>query len=53
MPIISMFYGILISMYYSDHMPAHFHAKYQEYEGIFSLDGRMFKGNIPVKQQNC
>lgn len=51
MPIISMFYGIIISMYYSDHMPPHFHAKYQDFEGMFYLDGEMFKGDIPSKQQ--
>lgn len=26
MPAISMFYGILIYMYYQDHVPPHFHA---------------------------
>ena len=28
MPEISRFFGILISMYYNDHPPPHFHAKY-------------------------
>lgn len=27
-PTISMFYGIIISMYFNDHMPPHFHARY-------------------------
>jgi len=28
MPRISSFYGIVIEMYYGDHFPAHFHARY-------------------------
>lgn len=28
MPVISRFLGILISMYWRDHSPPHFHAKY-------------------------
>ena len=38
MPTISMFYGILIRMYYDDHNPAHFHAYYNNYEAIFDLN---------------
>ena len=29
MPIISKFYGIAVYMYWKDHAPPHFHAKYQ------------------------
>ena len=32
MPEISSFYGIIISMFFSDHNPPHFHVKYQGYE---------------------
>lgn len=32
MPILSRFFGIVIYMYWRDHMPAHFHAKYQDQE---------------------
>ena len=28
MPEISRFYGIVISMYYDDHNPPHFHVRY-------------------------
>lgn len=31
MPVISSFYGILIKMYFGDHLPPHFHADYGEY----------------------
>lgn len=37
MPIISRFLGILISMYWNDHAPPHFHARYGEYpESVFA-----------------
>ena len=29
MPVISVFFGIVIRMYYEDHDPAHFHAEYE------------------------
>lgn len=32
MPEISRFLGIIIYMYYRDHLPPHFHAEYGEYE---------------------
>jgi hypothetical protein len=32
MPTISEFFGILILMYYSDHAPPHFHARYGDDE---------------------
>lgn len=31
MPEISRFYGIIIAIYYNEHNPPHFHAKYGEY----------------------
>ena len=47
MPTISMFYGIVIRMYYDDYNPPHFHAFYGEDKGIFNFDGEMIDGNIP------
>jgi hypothetical protein len=46
MPYVSMFFGIIIRMFYSEHNPPHFHAEYQGSEGIFSFEGKMIKGNI-------
>lgn len=46
MPVISMFYGIIIYMYYSEHMSPHFHAKYQDYEAEYDFDGNILKGNM-------
>ncbi len=46
MPYVSMFFGIIIRMFYSEHNPPHFHAEYQGSEGIFNFEGDMLKGNI-------
>jgi len=52
MPAISMFYGIIIYMYYFDnkqHKLPHIHAKYQSDEAIVSIpEGNLLEGNIPV-----
>ena len=46
MPYVSMFFGIIIRMFYSEHNPPHFHAEYQGSEGIFNFEGEMIQGNI-------
>lgn len=50
MPTISMFYGILIRMYYDDHNPPHFHAFYNNYKAIFNFEGEILDGDMPKKQ---
>jgi len=51
MPTISMFYGILILMYFYDderHNMPHIHAKYQGQQASFSIvDGACLNGEIP------
>lgn len=37
MPEISRFLGIIIAMYYKEHEPPHFHAKYGNQSGVFSI----------------
>ena len=50
MAIISMFYGIIISMYYLDnrqHNLPHIHVKYQEEEAVISIiDGQLLEGTL-------
>lgn len=46
MPVISMFFGIAIRMFYNDHEPIHFHAEYQGQRGKFDLSGKMIVGDI-------
>ncbi|MFZ3209241.1 MAG: DUF4160 domain-containing protein [Geobacteraceae bacterium] len=54
MPIISMFYGIIIRMYLIDnqhHDLPHFHAKYAEFEASIRIDdGEVLAGELPRKQ---
>ncbi|MGD9731371.1 MAG: DUF4160 domain-containing protein [Desulfamplus sp.] len=54
MPTISMFYGIIIRMYFSpdEHNPPHFHAYYNEYKASFSIDSiEIIEGELPRKQK--
>ena len=50
MPSISMFYGIIISMFYNEHNPPHIHARYQGQKAVFDLDGNLIEGDFPKKQ---
>jgi Domain of unknown function (DUF4160) len=37
MPEISRFYGIIITMYYNDHAPPHFHVRYGAQKAIVEI----------------
>ena len=51
MPEISLFYGIRITMYYSDHNPPHFHAEYAGHRALIDvLSGCVFRGSLPARQ---
>ena len=54
MPIISMFYGIIIRLYLMDnqhHNMPHIHAKYAEFEASIAIDdGEILAGQLPRKQ---
>jgi len=48
MPRVSAFFGIIIYMYYNDHMPPHFHAEYGEHEAIYEIDTLdITRGGLP------
>lgn len=38
MPEISRFFGIIIKMYFDDHLPPHFHAEYNEDEALININ---------------
>lgn len=47
-PEISNFYGIRITMYYGDHLPPHFHAKYGDDSAMIAIDnGNIIGGDLP------
>jgi Domain of unknown function (DUF4160) len=49
-PTISGFYGILISMYFSDHPPPHFHARYGEHKARCAIPtGAVIDGDLPAR----
>ncbi len=51
MPVISLFYGLIVSMYYLDnkqHNLPHIHVKYNELEAVFTIpDGNLLEGSLP------
>jgi shikimate kinase len=54
MGVISMFYGIIVSMYYLDnrrHKMPHIHIKYQEEEAVISIpEGQLLEGMLKVNK---
>lgn len=49
MPIISRFLGIVIAMYWDDHSPPHFHAKYGDYEITVEILTGVVEGRFPKR----
>ncbi len=46
-PELTRFFGIIIAMYYNDHAPPHFHAKYGvEQASIRIYDGQVIEGAL-------
>jgi hypothetical protein len=51
MPEISRFEGVVITMYFNEHNPPHFHAEYNGTEALFDLnEGAFINGSLPSKQ---
>jgi hypothetical protein len=44
MPVISVFFGIVIRMHFREHESKHFHAEHQAQEGKFDFDGNPDRG---------
>lgn len=48
MPTISVFYGIVIQMFWNDHAPPHFHALYGEFEALIAIPSlQVMEGELP------
>ena len=53
MPELSRFFGIVITMYARDHNPAHFHARYGEYEVLIGIESsQVLRGSLPRHAQS-
>jgi hypothetical protein len=49
-PIISTFFGIVIAMYWREHEPAHFHARYGEFEAVIGIETlEVLRGDLPKR----
>jgi uncharacterized protein YaiE (UPF0345 family) len=50
MPEICRFLGIVITMYFDDHNPPHFHVRYNEHRATMSIENlNVIKGALPVR----
>ena len=50
MPEVSRFYGIIIALYYNEHNPPHFHAKYAEFKAEIDIKTlQILKGELPKR----
>ena len=49
MPEISRFLGIIIAMFYNEHSPPHFHAKYGDYEVTVTIETGIVSGQFPKR----
>lgn len=50
MPILSMFYGVIVRMYHESgakHNKPHVHAEYSGHEIVIALDDEILEGSIP------
>lgn len=48
MPTISAFYGLIIQMFFKDHVPPHFHVRYAEHKAIIDIRNlSMIEGWLP------
>ena len=55
MPTLSMFYGLVVSMYFLDtaeHNSPHIHVRYQDFKAVFGIpDGNLLAGLLPPKKR--
>ena len=50
MPQVSRFFGIIISMFYDEHNPPHFHATYGEYKAEIEINNlSILVGRLPSR----
>ncbi len=50
MPEISRFLGIIISMYFDEHNPPHFHVQYNEYRATIEIKSlNISSGDLPAR----
>ena len=51
-PAISAFYGIIVRMFFNEHVPPHFHAEYAEFKIEIEIETlRVMRGGLPRRAQ--
>ena len=52
MPTISQFFGIIIQMFWDEHAPPHFHAKYGEFKAVINIKAlSVIEGELPRRAE--
>jgi len=52
MPELSRFYGIVVQVYYGDHLPAHFHVRYAGYSAKIDIETlAVVDGDLPGREE--
>ena len=50
MPILSIFFGIIVRLWHDDHPPPHIHVEYQGFEALVDIrTGAVTEGRLPNK----
>jgi len=50
MPEICRFLGIIVSMYFDEHNPPHFHVRYNDFRASFEIESlNIIAGKVPAK----
>lgn len=50
MPEVSRFLGIVITMYFNDHNPPHFHARYEDHRALIGIEPlELREGQLPPR----
>ncbi len=53
MPTISVFYGLVIQMFFREHAPPHFHVKYGDYKAMVDIQLlEVIEGKLPRRALN-
>ena len=53
MPTISIFFGIMIEMFWNEHAPPHFHAKFGEHQATIDIKKlELMEGFLPRRAKN-
>ena len=49
MPTISIFFGMVITMYWDDHPPAHYHVRYKDKRAVIAIQtSGLLHGSLPA-----